>query len=135
MIYGCIVGRKNLFRVVTTATHFPNLVACKVAHHIEQFGIGSEELLTHVFAIGNREFLRFPIHNFAHTFYQFSFAVFFQNRIPVATPEYFNYIPACTTEYSFEFLHNFSVTTHRTVETLQVTVNHKNQIIQFLTGS
>src|SRR5699024_9271588 len=48
------------------------------------------------------------------------------------TPQDLDDVPTGTAERGFKFLNNLAVTTHRPIETLQVTVDHEGEVIQFV---
>ena len=52
--------------------------------------------------------------------------------IPVATPNNFQDVPASAPEDTFKLLNDLSVSSNRSVQTLQVAVDDKFKIIQFL---
>src|SRR5690606_27212633 len=45
-----------------------------------------------------------------------------------------DHIPTSAAEHAFEFLHDFAVAAHRAVKALQVTVDDKNQVVEFFAG-
>ena len=53
-----------------------------------------------------------------------------QQRIPIRTPNDFDDIPAGTGKSSFEFLNNFPVTAHRSVEALEIAINNPAKIVE-----
>ena len=78
-------------------------------------------------------FLILTVHYFIHAFGQQTSLIFGEQVIPVASPDNFDDIPAGTTERSFQFLNDLTITTNRSVEALQVAVDYPNEVIQFLT--
>ena len=53
----------------------------------------------------------------------------------MATPNYFDDVPASAAEDPLKLLHDFPVTTNRAIEALKITVHNENQIIEgFTTG-
>ena len=59
--------------------------------------------------------------------------VAFDQRIPLSTPHDLDHVPSGTAEHAFQFLNNFAVTPDRTIQSLQVAVDHKVQIAQTFT--
>src|SRR5688572_17942438 len=98
--------------------------------HLEQFGTLAEEMLTNVRAATTLVSLIFAIHDYVHTCLKNAILVFLQQRIPMATPDYLDYIPASATEDAFQFLNDFAVAAYRSVETLQVAVDHEVEIAE-----
>ncbi len=95
----------------------------------------AEKMLTDVGAGLDTVLLILSVHRFIHPINQQPLFVFFQQRVPGTAPEHFNDIPAGAPEYGFQLLYDFSVTPNRTIQTLQVAINDKNQIVQVLLSS
>ena len=74
--------------------------------------------------------LQFAIDHFIHDFLHQAFAITSKQWVPMATPKDFDDIPSSTAENSFQLLDDFGVTTNRSIETLQITVDHENQVIK-----
>src|SRR5581483_7107187 len=70
------------------------------------------------------------IHDFAHAFDQESRLVASDQIIPVRTPDQLDDVPARAVEEGFEFLNDFAVTAHRTIQALEVAVDDPNQVVQ-----
>ena len=89
-------------------------------------------MLAGVFATLRFVVLVLAVNGFVHTLLQQALTVFRKQRVPVTPPHDLNHIPACTTELAFQFLNNLTVTTHRTIQSLQVAVNNENKILKLL---
>ena len=113
----------------------PDIVVRHFADHFQQFRMFAEEVLTNVCAVFRFVVLIFTVHGFHHHFLQNAVFIFCQQLIPATAPDDFHNIPACTTEIGFQFLNDFAVAAYRTIQTLQVTVNHDDQIVQLFTAS
>ena len=74
--------------------------------------------------------LQLTIAHLIHSLEEQSRLVALQQWVPSPTPNHFNDVPAGTAENTLELLNNFSVATHRSVKTLQVTVHNKVQVSQ-----
>src|SRR6185369_17914498 len=57
-------------------------------------------------------------------------AIFSEQRIPLASPQRFDDVPAGAAECRFEFLNDLAVAAHRTVEALQIAVDHEDQVVE-----
>src|SRR5690606_41800815 len=53
----------------------------------------------------------------------------------MTAPHHLDDIPAGTAEHAFQLLDNLAVAPDRAVQTLQVAVHHKDQVVQILTAS
>ena len=54
------------------------------------------------------------------------------NVVPIAAPNDLDDVPARTAEQTFEFLDDFAVAAHRTVEPLQIAVDDPDQVVEVL---
>ena len=129
VVGGLVVGGIDFMGVVTTTVEFPNFLVGHIRDHFTQFGVFTKEMFTHIRAIFGFESLIIPINALIHAFFQQPFGIHRQQRIPTATPNHFEHIPTCTTEITFEFLNDFTVAAYWAIETLQVAVDDKNQIV------
>ena len=77
------------------------------------------------------EILVFAIDAFFHPLAQQTLVVACQQRIPARTPDDLDHIPTGAEKRRFQFLDNLAVTPDRSVESLQVAVDDKNQVVQF----
>ena len=50
----------------------------------------------------------------------------------MSSPDHFNYIPACASEYAFQLLDYLAVAANGSVESLQITINNKNKVVELL---
>ena len=51
------------------------------------------------------------------------------------TPNHLDDIPACTSKITFELLNDFAVAAHGAIQTLQVAIDDKDQIVEFFPAS
>ena len=124
----------DFLRIVTTTVQSPNLLVSPVSNQGCGFRVFTEEVLTYVCAIFGFKGLVVAVHGFVHQLDQFTAGVFTQQLIPTTAPHDFDNVPASAREDAFQFVNNLAVTGDRTVKTLQVTVDNKDQVVQFLTG-
>src|SRR5690606_39266488 len=61
-------------------------------------------------------------------------AITLEQRIPVGAPDYLDHVPAGTGEHTLELIDDPAVATHRTIEPLQVAVDHEDQVVELLAG-
>jgi hypothetical protein len=74
------------------------------------------------------------VNDFPHAADQLAAVVGRKQRVPVAAPDDFDDIPSRSAESPFQFLNDFSVPAHRTVEPLQVAVDDEDQVVELLAG-
>ena len=129
---GLMVSRVHLERVMATTVEAIDVLVGHVRHQFLQLRIGAEEMLAGVGAAVLLVGLILTIHALFHTAAQQALVIFFKQGIPQTPPDHLDHIPAGTTEHAFQFLNDLAVTPYRAIQTLQVTVDHKHQVIQLL---
>ena len=87
-------------------------------------------MLANIGAGFDDEFLHFAVHHFAQAIHQQALGVAFEERVPVASPQYFDHIPTGAAEGGFQFLNDFSVAANRAVQALQVAIDHEDEIVE-----
>ena len=55
-----------------------------------------------------------------------------KQRVPVRAPDHLDHIPASAGKQGFKFLNDLAVTAHRAIQTLQVAVDDKGQVVELL---
>src|SRR5208282_2659619 len=98
--------------------------------HLEQAGIGAEEVLPEIGAALDEIFLVLTVADLAHAFDQETIAIAADEAVPVAAPDHLDDVPAGAAENGFQFLDDFAIATDGTVQTLQVAVDHEDQIVE-----
>src|SRR5712692_1224942 len=78
------------------------------------------------------EFLIFAVNDFAHTTDEQTFGVPFEDGIPIASPDDFDNVPTGAAKDGLQFLNDFSVAAYRSIETLQIAVDHENEVVEVL---
>ena len=120
----------DLLRVMPPPAHLTKLLVGEMLDHVEQFGMRTEKVLPNVIPRLDKVLLVLAVYNFVHTPDEETIVVFCQERIPITSPDTFDDIPARTSKSGFELLDDLTVTSDRTIETLQVAVDHEDQIVQ-----
>ncbi len=92
-------------------------------------------MLANVAARLDYVFLIFTINDFSHSLHKNAILVFCKQRIPIASPNHFDYVPTGPAKCRFQLLDNFPVAAHGSIEPLQIAVDDKNEIIESLPGS
>ncbi len=132
---GGFVGGVDFDGIVTAQTHAGELLVGKMLDHLEQAGIGAEEVLPEVSAALDEIFLVLAVADLAHALDQQAVAIVLDEAVPIAAPDDFDDIPAGAAEDGFQFLNDLAVAAHRAVETLQVAVDDEDQIVETLARS
>ncbi|OQB90682.1 MAG: hypothetical protein BWX84_01742 [Verrucomicrobia bacterium ADurb.Bin118] len=124
------VGGVNLQRVMPAAGELADLFVGQVVDQLQQFRVFPEEMLAGVAAGFDGVLLVITIHGFFHALEQQAGSVPGQQVIPIGAPNDLDDIPARAGKYRFQFLNDFAVAAHGSVEALQVAVHHPEQIVQ-----
>src|SRR5690554_45477 len=132
VVYRLVVGRVNLVRVVATTVQLLDIFVRKVFRQLGQFRMLAEELLAGIGGTLESQVLQLTVAHLVHCTLHHAVFVFLEQRIPHATPDHLDHIPAGTTEHAFQFLDNLAVAPYRAVQALQVAVNHPDQVVQLL---
>ena len=132
VVHRRVIRRVHLVRVVAAAVQAPDVVIRPARHHLLHLRVLAEEVLTHVRAVACLEGLVVAVHALVHALAQQAETVARQQRIPVTAPDHLEHVPARAAEGGFQFLDDLAVAAHRTVEALQVAVDHENKIIEIL---
>ena len=129
IVHRFIISRIYFVRVVAAAVQCPDFVIGHIGHQGFQLG-RVEEMFTDICTVFGFISLVVAVQTFVHAVFQCVVGVACQQCVPAAAPNHFQYIPAGTAEVAFQFLDNFAVAANRAVQTLQVTVDDENQVIQ-----
>ena len=124
------VGGEDLVRVMPAAVETPDVVVGQARHHGAQLGILAEELLAGVGAALGLESLVFTVDAFQKALAQKTLAIELQERIPVRAPHHLDHVPARAAKQSLQLLDDIAVAPHRSVQTLQVAVDHEDQVVE-----
>ena len=128
------IGRVHFFRVVATQVDAPQLLVGQVVHQFEQLRVLAEEVVADVVAPPDDVVLPLAVHVLAHAPGQKAVFVPGQERVPLAAPEDLDHVPARPAEARFQLLDDAAVSPDRSVQTLQVAVDHENEVVQLFPG-
>ena len=126
-------GGEQFARIVTTAVQGEDLLVGHVFDQSGGFRVTVEEVLTHVAAVTGLHGLIVTIHGLVHQLDQLAGSVFLQQLIPLATPDDLGDIPAGACKQTFQLVDDLAVADNRTVQTLQVAVDHEHQVVELFT--
>ena len=126
------VGRKDLHRVVAAAAQPIDVFVGQMRDELLQLRVLVEEVLAVEGAIGGGVGLELAIHGLEEALLQPLVNVAREERIPVAAPEELDHVPAGAGEEPLELLDDRAVAAHRTIEALQVAVDHQHEVVELL---
>ena len=132
VVHRLVVSRIYLVGVVATAVELPDLFVGEILDHLLKLRASAEEVFAHIGAVIGLVVLVVAVHRFFHALLQQAVVIAGQQRVPHAAPDHLDHIPVRTAEAAFELLNDLAVTAHRAIETLQVAVDHENQVVEFL---
>ena len=88
-------------------------------------------MLTDVTTVFAAEVLVVAVQGFVQQLDELTALVLSEKLVHLGAPDNLDDMPSGTAEEPFELLDDLAITTHRTVKTLQVAVNHEDQVIEF----
>ncbi len=105
-----------------------------ICNQFEQFRILAKEILANVGTTAGHVGLVVAIQTLVHALDQQAGFVALQQRVPIAAPDDLYDVPTASGEHRFQFLNDLAVAAHRAVETLQIAVDHEDQIVEAFVG-
>ncbi len=130
MFHRGFIGGIDFHRIMSAAQELMNLIVGHVVDHLEQLRILAEKMLSGIAAGLHGVFLIIAVDGLFHALEQKPFIVLGEQRVPVRAPDYFNDVPTGAAKQRFEFLNYFAIAAHRSVEALEIAVNHPDQIVE-----
>ena len=129
---GRLVGGVELPVVVASPREGLQFLVGEVADQFLETGIGTEEVLPDVRPGLGGVLLELAVHRRVHLVQQHPFHVLGQQVVPGAAPDHLDHVPARPPEEGLELLDHLAVAPHRTVESLEVAVDHEDQVVEVL---
>jgi hypothetical protein len=126
------VGAVHLAVVVPAASQLRQLIVREMLDEAAQPGVGSEEVLADIGAIGHRQALVVAVQRLVHLGEQDAILVAREQVIPLACPDDLDHVPSGTAEDRLQLLDDLAVAAHRAVQALQVAVDDEGQVVQSL---
>ena len=131
VIHGRVVRVVDLERVMTAAVELPDVLVGIISDELLQLR-RVEEMLADVAAVLRLDRLVLAIDHLHHPAHQDALPVASEERIPVSAPDDLDHVPAGAAEVRLELLDDLAVAAHRSVEALQVAVDHEHQVVEVL---
>src|SRR6476659_1236107 len=130
-----LVGRVDLAVVVAPTLEVPpDLVVGPVLDHLGGARVAPEEVVANVLAVVGAEGLVVAVARGVHDVHERTVAVGGQQRVPAATPDDLDDVPAGAAEERLELLDDLAVAADRAVEPLQVAVDDEVEVVELLVG-
>src|SRR4030095_6836934 len=97
---------------------------------LAQTRIRPEEEFAAIGSVSSRKLLVGAIHRVVHLLEQDSIHVPLEQVVPLASPDDFDYVPTGAAENHLQFLNDLPISTHGSIQALQVAVHYEDQIIE-----
>jgi hypothetical protein len=117
---------------MAAAVQAPDFLIRHVGDHLLGLGILAEEMLARIRAALGFEVLVLAVHALFHQALEQSLLIALEQRIPARAPHHLDDIPAGAQERRLEFLDDLAVAAHRSIEALQIAIDHEDQVVEFL---
>ncbi len=130
MMHRRVIRRVDLERIVAAAVQTHDVGIGEFLHHLQQLGRFAEEMLARVRAALGLVVLILAVDGLVHALLHQSLVVVGEQRIPQATPNHLDDVPAGAAKRAFEFLNDLAVAANGSVETLQVAVDDEDQVVE-----
>ena len=75
------------------------------------------------------------VETFLHSVAEHTIVVRGEQCVPTASPNHLEHLPICPSKSALQLLNDLSVATYRSIEPLQVAIDHHDEVIQSLPGS
>ena len=126
-----MIGRVNLAQIMATAFESIDFFVSERGTD----GLQARALTKEMFAIERTiircEGLQLSVDCAVECINEFTVGIARKQRIPVRAPQEFDDIPASATKQRLEFIDDVTIAAHRSIETLQVTVDNEDEVIEF----
>ncbi|CAB4585279.1 unannotated protein [freshwater metagenome] len=124
------IRRIELAVVVTAAFERPNLFVRPISDHRSGARVTSEEVLTDVSTRFGLIRLEVTVGGVVHQIAERTVVILAQQFVPFAAPHNLDDMPTGTAEKRLQLLNDFSVTANRAIESLQIAVNDKREVVE-----
>ena len=131
MFRGGLVGGIDLGAVVSATAELLELLVRVVLDHLGELGIFAEEVFADVSPGFDDVFLVLPVDDLFHAFDEAAILIPVEQGVPIVPPNNLKHVPARATEVGFELLDHLTVAPYRSVQSLQVAVDDKDEVVQF----
>ena len=127
----CMIGRINLAQIMTAAFESIDFFVSERGTDGLQARTLTKEMFAIERAIIRSKSLQLSVHRAIECINQFTVGITRKERIPIRAPQEFDHIPASATKQGFQFIDDVTIAAHRSIETLQVTVDNEDEVIEF----
>jgi len=121
--------------IVAATLNGTNLLITESLHQFSQFRVVVGPVLAYLIAGKYRIHLVVSVHGLVHTSLHDAIHIAGEQLIPGGAPDHLDHVPLGATEDTLQFLDDFAVTAHRTIEPLQVAVDHYYKVVQLFACS
>ena len=125
-----VYKRQHLDRIVAAALQRPDLVVGPAFDQRLRLGIAAEELVAHVSAVTRFERLIIAVDALVHQLHELAARICGEQLVPAAAPNDLDDVPSRASKDALELLDDLTVAAHRTVEALEIRVDHPDQVVE-----
>ena len=135
VVHRRLIGRIHLVVVEAAPLELPpDVLVGPVRHHRPGARVLTEEVLPHIAAIVGAEGLVVAVGGLVHQVHQGAVVIYLDQRVPPSAPDDLDDVPAGTAEGRLQLLDDLAVAADRTVEPLQVAVDHEGEVVELIIG-
>ncbi len=125
-----VIGGVNFDRIVPAALEPVDVLVGQVGDDGLQLGVLVEKVLAVEPPVGGGVLLQLAVDRLVQPLEDRALVVAGEQRVPVRTPQQLDDVPARAGEQAFQLLDDGTVAAHRTVQALQVAVDHQDEVVQ-----
>jgi hypothetical protein len=125
-----LVGGIDLDGIMPTAIQAPYILVGQGGDHVRQFRVLAKEMLAGVSPALGFVGLIVAVQTLLHALEQQALFIPGQEGIPVAAPDHLDDVPAGAPEVRLQLLDDLAIAAHRAIQTLEIAVDHEDQVIQ-----
>ena len=130
MCSSCSIGSVDFHQIVAATFEPVNLFVGQALRELRELRVLSEECLSVKAPVFGRKGLHLSIHGAGKSFDQRPVCVACKQSIPVAAPNEFDDVPTRATKQFFQLVNDATIAAYRTIQSLQIAVDHPDQIVQ-----
>ena len=129
----CGIGRIDLHQVVAATFEAVNLLVGHTLGQTRQLFVLTKEGVAVEAPVFGRKGLHLAVHRVGKRTHQGSGDIAGKQTIPITAPHQLDDVPTSATEQALQLINDAAVATHRSVQALQIAVDHPHQVVELFT--
>ena len=122
----------NFIGIVPAPIQPEDIVIGQVLNQFRKIRILTEKMLPRITTVAALVVLVVTVNRLVHTLLHQTELVLLKKLVPQPTPDDLDHVPPCTPEHTFQLLDNLAVAANGSIKSLQIAIDDKNQVIEFL---